>query len=129
MTDLLARHQRSPMEQRLFTRVFKLEKGPRLSPGERMLDLILDAGREALAGRQADMVSTGRPPYSYNPSASTATNSSPRFADGSASLAFRYLHLHIACTSVLRAADLAYRFLTRPNATDDDAASSCLERD
>ncbi len=120
VTDLLARHQRSPMEQRLFTRVFKLEKSPRLSPGERMLDLILDAGREALAGRQADMVFYGHTllvqPFGHR--------------DEFVPEVRRRLGLpgvpvygisHIACTSVLRAADLAYRFLTRPNATDDDA--------
>src|SRR5690242_7398946 len=57
--EILDRNGWSSTEQRLFTKVYKLLHSPTLAPGERMEDLLVDAGRRALGDGGAALVLYG----------------------------------------------------------------------
>jgi 3-oxoacyl-[acyl-carrier-protein] synthase III len=108
------------IDGRLLSRMFMLDKSPRLATGDKMIDLILDAGHEALDGRPASKVLYGHTllvqPFGHRDEfVATA-----RDRLGLAGVPV-YGISRIGCTSVLRAADLAYRFLTRPGASSGEA--------
>lgn len=119
VVELLDRHQRPKLEQRLFTRVFKLEHSPRLAPGQSMVDLLVAAGRDALAGQLANLVFYGHTllvqPFGHH------DEFVPLIRDRLGLPGVPVFGIsRIACTSVLHAAELAHRYLTRPGAGADD---------
>ncbi|MFG2263223.1 3-oxoacyl-[acyl-carrier-protein] synthase III C-terminal domain-containing protein [Streptomyces sp. NPDC048720] len=117
--EILARYDRPRAERRLFTRIFGLRTSPSLAEGESLLESLLDAGREALAGRRADLVLYGHTllvqPFGHHDEFVSLVRD--RLARPATPV---YGISRINCASVLRAADLADRFLRRPGAGADD---------
>ncbi|MEJ2853340.1 MULTISPECIES: 3-oxoacyl-[acyl-carrier-protein] synthase III C-terminal domain-containing protein [unclassified Saccharothrix] len=119
VADILARNGATGSEQRLFTKVYELRDSPTLEPGARFEDLLVDVGRRSLAGGRADLVLYGHTllyqEHLYRPG----------FADrvttglGLPGVPFYGLS-HVACTSVLRAVEVAARFLDRPGAAEGE---------
>jgi 3-oxoacyl-[acyl-carrier-protein] synthase-3 len=118
--DILARGGWSATEQRLFGRVYHLAQSPTLSPDERMEDLLISVGRSALGSRRPALVLYGH----------TLLMQEFAFRGGFADRFRRALDLdgvplyglsHVACTSVLRAVELARRFLARLGAGPDES--------
>ncbi|MEV0156318.1 3-oxoacyl-[acyl-carrier-protein] synthase III C-terminal domain-containing protein [Micromonospora sp. NPDC050686] len=119
--EAVARSRGPAIDQRLLSRVLKLEKSPRLAADDRMIDLILDAGREALGDLRPSMVLYGHTlllqPFGHR-------DEFGPMARGRLGLAADvpvYGISRIGCTSVLRAADLARRYLVRPGAAREEA--------
>ena len=54
--DLLVRAGRGPMERRMFAKVFGLRQSPTLAADERMEDLLVRAGLDALGGEPAQLI-------------------------------------------------------------------------
>jgi 3-oxoacyl-[acyl-carrier-protein] synthase-3 len=113
--EILDRNGWSGTEQRLFTKVYKLLRSPTLAPGERMEDLLVDAGRRALGDGGAALVLYGHTllvqEFNFRPGFPDRF----RAALGLDGVPFFGLS-HIACTSVLRVVELARRYLYRPGA-------------
>jgi len=111
--DVLARNGRSTAERRVFGKIYGLRHSPVLAPGERMADLLAEAGRDALGDARASLVLYGH------------TLPAQEFGqpDGLANWLRAQLGLpgvpvygvsHLYCTSVLRAVELARGFLQSP---------------
>lgn len=120
VSDILARNGWSEAEQRLFRRVYHLSESPTLGPDDRMEDLLIGVGRRALGHDRPGLVLYGH----------TLLMQEFGYRGGFADRFRRALGLdgvplfglsHIACTSVLRAVELARRFLGRPGAAADDS--------
>ncbi|MDG4785111.1 3-oxoacyl-[acyl-carrier-protein] synthase III C-terminal domain-containing protein [Micromonospora sp. WMMD1102] len=117
--EILERSGRPRTERRLMTRVYGMRSSPTLDTGERLLDLLVDAGRAALRGRPAGMVLYGH-----------TLLVQPFGQDGTFAAALRtglglpgadvYGVSGIACTSVLRSIELAARYLDRPGVDADE---------
>jgi 3-oxoacyl-[acyl-carrier-protein] synthase-3 len=116
---VLERGGRSPFERRMFKRFHGLRDSPTLAPDERMEDLLVGAGREALAGRGADVVLYGHTQVVQE----FATR--PGFvrrlcAELGVPEAEFYGVSHINCVSVLRAVEIARRYHARPGGLPGD---------
>jgi 3-oxoacyl-[acyl-carrier-protein] synthase-3 len=113
--DILVRAGRGAMERKMFARVHGLRTSPTLAPGERMADLLVAAGRAALDGGPAALVL-----YGHTLLASELDRSGPALDVLRSRLgveAGRFYGLsHVNCASVLRAVELARRYLGRPGA-------------
>ncbi|MFI0351072.1 3-oxoacyl-[acyl-carrier-protein] synthase III C-terminal domain-containing protein [Actinomadura sp. 9N407] len=116
---VLERAGRSPFERRMFRRFHGLRDSPTLAPDEHMEDLLVGAGREALAGRGADVVLYGhshvvqefanRPDFSRRLCAALGVPGAEFYGIS-----------HIHCVSVLRAVEVARRYHARPGAGPGD---------
>jgi 3-oxoacyl-[acyl-carrier-protein] synthase-3 len=103
----------------MFRRFHGLHESPTLAPDERMEDLLVGAGREALAGHGADLVLYGhshvvqefaiRPGFAWGLCVALGV-------PGAEFYGISYLN----CVSVLRAVEIARRFHARPVARPED---------
>ena len=123
--DLLVRAGRGPMERRMFAKVFGLRDSPTLAEDERMEDLLVRAGLDALGGEPAQLVLYGHTLLNSDlDSADTVLEglrsrlglcADVNRADVNRGTGF-YSVSHINCAAMLRSVELARRFLTRPGA-------------
>jgi 3-oxoacyl-[acyl-carrier-protein] synthase-3 len=108
--EILERCGRPRFERRLMTRVYGMRTSPTLAAGERLLDLLIDAGREALGGRRAGLVLYGHTllvqPFGHDGGLADRLRAALGLPD-----AHVYGISGIACTSVLRSVELAERYL------------------
>jgi 3-oxoacyl-[acyl-carrier-protein] synthase-3 len=108
------------VDQRMLTRMLKLDESRQLADGERMIDLVLDAGREALGGRTASMVlyahTLVEQPFGHHDEFVATVRERLDLAGVPV-----YGISRIGCASVLRAADIGHRYLTRADVDDSDA--------
>jgi 3-oxoacyl-[acyl-carrier-protein] synthase III len=116
---VLERAGRGAFERRMFKKFHGLRDTPTLASDERMEDLLVEAGREALAGRGADVVLYGHSHVVQE----FATR--PGFAQGLCAAlgvpgAEFYGISYINCVSVLRAVEVARRYHARPGARPGD---------
>jgi 3-oxoacyl-[acyl-carrier-protein] synthase-3 len=120
VAEVISRAAGHEVDERMLRRVMKLADSPRLADGERLIDLVLDAGREALGGRSASMILYAHTlleqPFGHRNEFVSAARERLEL-DGVPV----YGISRIGCTSLLRAADLAHRYLTRSGAGDGDA--------
>jgi len=113
--DVLARAGRGVGERRLFSRFYGLRETPTLGPGERMEDLLADAADAALGGHRADLVLYGHTHTIQDFAMRPGFPDRLRNRLGIPAAGF-YGVSQIGCTSVLRSAELARRYLRRPGA-------------
>ncbi|MFC5747679.1 3-oxoacyl-[acyl-carrier-protein] synthase III C-terminal domain-containing protein [Actinomadura rugatobispora] len=116
---VLERAGHGPFERRMFRRFHGLRDSPTLASGERMEDLLVGAGREALGGRGADVVLYGhshvvqgfadRPGFARRLCAALGV-------PGAEFYGISQVH----CVSVLRAVEVARRYHARPGARPGD---------
>jgi 3-oxoacyl-[acyl-carrier-protein] synthase-3 len=107
------------LERRIFTRFHGLRDTPSLALDERMEDLLVGAGREALAGGGADVVLYGhshvvqefatRPGFARRLCAALGVPGAQCYGIS-----------HLNCVSMLRAVELARRYHARPGALPGD---------
>jgi 3-oxoacyl-[acyl-carrier-protein] synthase III len=113
--DVLARVGRGATERKMFAKVYGLRQSPVLAPGESMEELLADAGRAALDGGSAAMVLYGHTLLTQEFGLRGGFPDRLRARLGLPGARFYGLS-HINCTSVLRAVELARRYLGRPGA-------------
>ncbi|MEZ0109810.1 3-oxoacyl-[acyl-carrier-protein] synthase-3 [Catenulispora sp. EB89] len=113
--DLLVRAGRGPMERRMFAKVFGLRQSPTLAADERMEDLLVRAGLDALGGEPAQLILYGHTLLNSDLDSADARLDGLRSRLGQSDTAF-YGVSHINCAAMLRSVELARRFLTRPGA-------------
>jgi 3-oxoacyl-[acyl-carrier-protein] synthase-3 len=116
---ILERAGHSVAERRIFGRFHGLRDTPTLASDERMEDLLVGAGREALAGRGADVVLYGhshvvqefaiRPGFALRLCAALGVPGAEYYGVS-----------HISCVSMLRAVEVARRYHARPGARPSD---------
>ncbi|MFJ5866098.1 3-oxoacyl-[acyl-carrier-protein] synthase III C-terminal domain-containing protein [Streptomyces parvus] len=117
--DVLARAGHSPVERRMFTRVYGLRDSTVLAPGERLEDLLSAAGEAALGADRADLVLYGHTLPVQE--CGVGTRFAERMRTRLSTPAGRFYGIsHVGCTSVLRCLELAQRFLGRPGARPDE---------
>jgi len=102
-------------ERRIFAKLHGLRDSPTLAEDERLEDLLIQAGRAALDGRPAQLVLYGHTLLLMEPDLCGAFRDRLRERLGLPGVPFTGVS-HINCTSVLRAVELARRFLNRPGA-------------
>jgi 3-oxoacyl-[acyl-carrier-protein] synthase III len=117
--QVLERAGHGVVERRIFERFHGLRDTPTLAPGERMEDLLVGAGREALAGRGADLVLYGhshvlqefaiRPGFARRLCAALGVPGAEFYGIS-----------QINCVSMLRAVEIARRYHARPGARPSD---------
>jgi 3-oxoacyl-[acyl-carrier-protein] synthase III len=120
VADILARNDHSVAQRRLFDQVYELRQSPTLGEGERMTDLLVRIGKQALAGRCAALVLYGHTaqiqPFAYD------NGFAGRMRDGLGLAGVPFFGVsHVACTSVLRSVELAGLFLA-----EDDRRDECV---
>jgi 3-oxoacyl-[acyl-carrier-protein] synthase-3 len=116
---ILARNDHTVAERRMFDRVYKLRQSPTLPEGERMADLLIRTGKQALAGRRASLVLYGHT-LQIQPFAHTGGLAGRgRLGLGLPGVPF-YGVSHVACTSVLRSVQLGGLFLNRADHARDE---------
>jgi len=117
--DILVRLGRRPAERRMFARVHGLRDSPTLAPGERIEDLLVEAGRAAAGGTAVGLVL-----YGYTlliPEVDNRGDFRQRLRDRlGLPGAECYGISHVNCTSVLRSLELARKYLLRPGAAASD---------
>lgn len=113
--DILVRSGCGRLERRMFTRVHGLRDSPTLADGERLEDLLVRAGRAALDGGPADLVLYGHTLLIAELDLDPGFRDRIRAALGLTGVPLHGVS-HVNCTSVLRAVELAGRYLTRPGA-------------
>jgi 3-oxoacyl-[acyl-carrier-protein] synthase III len=116
---VLERAGYSVIERRIFTRLHGLRDTPTLAPGERMEDLLVEAGREALAGRGADLVLYGHSHVMQKFAIQPGFARRLCVALGVPGAEF-YGISHLNCVSMLRAVEVARRYHARPGARPSD---------
>ena len=116
---VLERTGHGPAERKVFTRVYGLRDTLTLAPGERWEDLLVAAGRAALDGGDAGLVLYGHTMLTqeFQLDGGFAARLRRRLGLPAAEL---YGISHVNCVSVLRALELARRYLARPGATPGD---------
>ena len=117
--DILVRTGSGPRERRVFAKIHGLRDSPTLAPGERMEDLLVEAGRAVLDGGPVGMVLYGHTLLLAELDLWTEFRDRLRSRLGLTGSRF-YGVSHINCTSVLRSVDLARRYLSRPGADPDE---------
>jgi 3-oxoacyl-[acyl-carrier-protein] synthase-3 len=117
--DILVRCGSAPTERRMFGKVYGLRDSPTLADGERLEDLLVAAGRAALAGESAGLVLYGHTLLSGQVDLGPDFRGRLRAALGLPG-AQCYGVAQVNCTAVLRALDLARRYLTRPGSEQGD---------
>ncbi|UED82949.1 3-oxoacyl-[acyl-carrier-protein] synthase III C-terminal domain-containing protein [Streptomyces profundus] len=119
VAEVLARTGHSPMERKVFTRVYGLRDTVTLAPGERMEQLLVEAGRAALGGGGAGLVLYGHTMLTQEFQLGGGFAGRLRAGLGLPD-ADLYGLSHVNCVSVLRALELARRYLRRPGADPED---------
>jgi len=129
--DILARIGSSPLERKMFAKVYGLRDSPTLAEDEQLEDLLVRAGRTALGDDPADLVLYGHtllmPDIDIGGEASGRGLGLPG-SDFSGRLRERlglpgsefYGVSLVNCVSVLRSVELARRYLYRPGADPAD---------
>jgi len=117
--DVLARKSCTVLERKMFAKVYGLRDSLILAEGERLEDLLVQAGRTALDGGPANLVLYGH--TLLMPELDVGGQSPERLRErlglpGSEV----YGVSHVNCVSVLRSVELARRYLYRPGADPDD---------
>ncbi|WP_194910784.1 3-oxoacyl-[acyl-carrier-protein] synthase III C-terminal domain-containing protein [Catenulispora rubra] len=112
---ILERTGSGPRERRIFAKLHGLRDSPTLAEGERLEDLLVQAGRDALDGRAAQLVLYGHTLLVSEFELSGAFRDRLRERLGLPG-AFLSGVSHVNCTSVLRSVELARRFLGRAGA-------------
>jgi 3-oxoacyl-[acyl-carrier-protein] synthase III len=116
---VLERAGRGVFERRMFARIHGLRNSPTLAPGERMEDLLVAAGREALAGRGADVVL-----YAHSQVVqefATRPGFAGRLCEALGVPAAEFYGIsHINCVSMLRAVEIARKYHARSGAGPSD---------
>jgi 3-oxoacyl-[acyl-carrier-protein] synthase-3 len=113
--DVLLRSGAGPMERRMFKKVYGLRDSPTLAEGERMEDLLAEAGRAALGGGDAALVLYGHTLLMAEQDLGGDFPDRLRSRLGLGGSRFFGLS-HVNCASVLRCVEYARRFLRRPGA-------------
>jgi 3-oxoacyl-[acyl-carrier-protein] synthase-3 len=117
--DIMVRAERPVTERKMFTKVFGLRNIPSLASGELMEDVLVEAGRAALAGGTASLVLYGHTLLMVE------TDLCGGFADrlrnrlGLPGCRFYGLS-HVNCVSVLRSVEYARRYLARPGVDTEE---------
>lgn len=106
-------------ERRMFAKVYGLRDSPTLADGEVMEDLLVRAGRAALAGGTASLVLYGHTMLMAETDLCGGFPDRLR-AELDLSHARFYGVSHINCASVLRSIEFARRYLGRPGADPQD---------
>jgi 3-oxoacyl-[acyl-carrier-protein] synthase III len=106
-------------DRRIFKRFYGLRETPTLGPDERMQDLLVEAGREALAGRGAEVVLYGHSQvvqeFAIRPGFAR------RMCDALGIPGAEFYGVsHINCVGTLRAIELARQYHARPGARPND---------
>ncbi len=117
--DIMVRAGRGVLERKMFTKVYGLRDIPTLAEGEQMEDLLVAAGREALAGGTADLVLYGHTMLMGETDLCGEFPDRLRARLGLTDSRFYGLS-HINCASVLRCVELARSYLARPGAGPDE---------
>jgi 3-oxoacyl-[acyl-carrier-protein] synthase-3 len=117
--DILARTGHATAERKMFAKIYGLRQSPTLSADERMEDLLTEAGLAALDGGTADVILYGHTlltqEFGYRGGFPDRVRTRLGLADA------RFFGLsHVNCVSVLRAVELARRYLARPGASPKD---------
>ena len=113
--EILARTGSGPRERRVFAALHGLRESPTLAVGEVFEDLLVEAGRAALAGRPAQLVLYGHTLMPAKAELYGAFRDRLRDRLGLPDSGFFGVS-HVNCTSVLRSVELARSFLARPGA-------------
>lgn len=117
--DILTRTGHGPAERKMFAKIYGLNQSPTLAEGSCMEDLLALAGQAALGGGTAELVLYGH----------TLLTQEFGYRGGFPDRLRKRLDLpgaafygisHVNCVSVLRAVELARRFLARPQAKTED---------
>ncbi|TDV54819.1 3-oxoacyl-[acyl-carrier-protein] synthase III C-terminal domain-containing protein [Actinophytocola oryzae] len=117
--DILTRGGHTVEMRRMFDRVYKLRQSPTLGEGERMADLLIRTGKQALAGRRASLVLYGHT-LQLQPFAHSG-GFARRVRDGLGLPGVPFYGVsHVACTSVLRSVQLGSLFLRRQGGAADE---------
>jgi 3-oxoacyl-[acyl-carrier-protein] synthase III len=116
---VLERAGRGLFERRMIKRFHGLRDTPTLAPGERMEDLLVAAGREALAGCGADVVLYGHSHVVQEFATRPGFGRRLCAALGVPEAEF-YGVSHVNCVSVLRAVEIARRYHARSAARPGD---------
>jgi 3-oxoacyl-[acyl-carrier-protein] synthase-3 len=116
---ILERAGHSAVERRIVSRFHGLRDIPTLAPGEHMEDLLVEAGREALAERGADVVLYGHSHVVQEFATRPGFARRLCVALGVPRAEF-YGISHINCVGVLRAVEVARRYHARPVARPAD---------
>jgi 3-oxoacyl-[acyl-carrier-protein] synthase III len=116
---VLERAGYSAAERRVFARLHGLRDTPTLAPDESMEDLLVGAGREALAGRGADIVLYAHSHVVQEFASRPGFAQRLRAALGVPEAEF-YGISHINCVGMLRAVEIARRYHARPGARPED---------
>jgi 3-oxoacyl-[acyl-carrier-protein] synthase-3 len=119
VADILVRAGRPAMERKMFARVHGLRHSPTLAVGQRMEDLLVTAGKAALAGDTASLVLYGHTMLTQEFGLRGGFADRLRARLGVPGAAFYGLS-HVNCTSVLRGVELARRYLHRRGAQVQD---------
>lgn len=116
---ILERAGHGVVERRIFERFHGLRDISTLAPDEHMEDLLVGAGREALAGRGADVVLYG---HTHVVQQFAIRPGFARWLCGALGVpgAEFYGISHINCVSMLRAVEIARRYHSRPGARPSD---------
>lgn len=119
VADVLARSGCDPLQRKMFAKVYGLRDSPTLAAGERMEDLLVNAGKAALDGGTAGLVLYGHTLLMAELDLCGEFPDRLRARLGLSDSRFYGLS-HINCTSVLRAVELARRYLGRPGGDPDE---------
>jgi 3-oxoacyl-[acyl-carrier-protein] synthase-3 len=117
--DIMVRAGRPVTERKMFTKVYGLRDIPSLAPGELYEDVLVEAGRAALAGGTADLVLYGHTMLMAETDLCAEFPDRLRARLGLSDSRFYGLS-HINCASVLRCVEYARLFLARPGASGDE---------
>ncbi|RKN05114.1 3-oxoacyl-[acyl-carrier-protein] synthase III C-terminal domain-containing protein [Streptomyces radicis] len=117
--DILARAGCGTLERRMFAKVYGLRASPTLAPGERMEDLLAEAGLAALDGGTASLVLYGHTLLMAEGDLGDDFPGRLRARLGLGGGRF-YGMSHVNCASVLRCVEYARRYLRRPGAGRDE---------
>ncbi len=119
VADVLVRSGATAMERRMFAKIHGLRDTHVLSGAEHMEDLLVAAGRAALSGGPAGLVLYGHSLLTAELDLGGAFRDRLLDRLGLAGAGFFGIS-YVNCTSVLRAVELARRYLHRPGAAADD---------
>jgi 3-oxoacyl-[acyl-carrier-protein] synthase-3 len=117
--DILARTGVGAAERKMFARIYGLHQSPTLAAHERMEDLLASAGQAALGDGTAGLILYGHTlltqEFGYRGGFPDRLREQLGLPDAAV-----YGISHVNCVSVLRAVELARRYLGRPGAAASD---------
>lgn len=119
VADVLSRAGCTPLERKMFAKVYGLRDSPVLAAGERMEDLLASAALSALDGGSASLVLYGHTLLMAELDLCGGFPDRLRSRLGLSDARFFGLS-HINCASVLRGVEFARQYLDRPDARPDE---------